>query len=264
MALSLPTRRPFNWKVWLFVLVLVVPSGFAVIPYSSTLTSTTYKPDELPGVILATLLNDLILVVLAGIGLFLASRIGLGLPFVEAWVKREPTQGGLRRAFGSSVLIGVVASLVFIVLDIFVFGPPLAAELDRLGIVIPATVQPPAWQGFLASFTGGVNEEVMFRLFGVSLLAWLGSLVSRDSEGRPRPAVLWIAIVVIAVAFGLSHLPATAAIGLPLDALVVTRAIVGNGIVGIPCGWLYWRRGLESAMVSHFSADIVLHVLLAL
>jgi len=113
----------------------------------------------------------------------------------------------------------------------------------------------------LESFTGGVNEEVMFRLFGVSLVAWVGGLVSRDSEGRPRPAVLWIAIVVVAVAFGLSHLPATAAIGLPLDALVVTRAIILNSIVGIACGWLYWRRGLESAMVAHFSADIVLHVL---
>jgi membrane protease YdiL (CAAX protease family) len=258
------TRRPFNWKVWLFVAVLVIPSSFAIIPYSSTLTSTTYRPDELPGVILVTLFNALILVVLAGIGLFLASRIGLGLPFVEAWLKKEPTQSRFRRAFGLSVLIGVVASLVFIALDTFVFGPPLAAELDRLGIVIPATVQPPAWQGFLASFTGGINEEVMFRLFGVSLLAWLGSLVRRDSESRPRPVVFWIAIVVIAVAFGLSHLPATAAVGLPLDALVVTRAIVGNSIVGIPCGWLYWRRGLESAMVSHFSADIVLHVLLAL
>ena len=264
MAISLSARSPFNWKVWLFVAVLVIPSSFAIIPYSSTLTSTTYRPDELPGVIVVTLVNALILVVLAGIGLFLASRIGLGLPFVEAWVKGEPIQGRFRRAFGLSVLIGVVSSLAFIALDTFVFGPPLVAELDRLGIVIPATVQPPAWQGFLASFTGGVNEEVMFRLFGVSLLAWLGSLVSRDSEGRPKRVVLWIAIVVIAVAFGLSHLPATAAIGLPLDALVVTRAIVGNSIVGIPCGWLYWRRGLESAMVSHFSADIVLHVLLAL
>lgn len=96
------------------------------------------------------------------------------------------------------------------------------------------------------------------------MLAWLGSLVSRDGEGRPRRSVLWVAIIVIAVAFGLAHLPATVAIGLPLDALVVTRAIALNGIGGIAFGWLYWRRGLESAMVAHFSADLVLHVLLVL
>jgi hypothetical protein len=25
-------------------------------------------------------------------------------------------------------------------------------------------------------------------------------------------------------------------------------------------GWLYWRRGLEAAIVAHFAADLVLHV----
>ena len=29
----------------------------------------------------------------------------------------------------------------------------------------------------------------------------------------------------------------------------------------IAFGWLYWRRGILLAMVAHFSADIVLHVL---
>lgn len=244
----------------LFVLVLVVPASYAIIPYSLTLTSATLKPEDLP----AVLVNVLITGALAAVGLFFAARIGLGLPFVEGWVKRESIRSRFRRVLLISALVGVVASLAIIVLDTFVFGPPLAAELDRLGIVLPATVQPPAWQGFLASFTGGINEEVMFRLFGVSLLAWLGSLVSRDSEGRPKPVILWIAIIVIAVAFGLAHLPATAAIGLPIDTLVVTRAIILNGIGGVAFGWLYWRQGLESAMVGHFSADIVLHVLLAL
>ena len=74
---------------------------------------------------------------------------------------------------------------------------------------------------------------------------------------------MWIAIVLVAVAFGLAHLPATAAVGLELNALVVSRAIVLNGLGGIVFGWLYWRRGLESAMVSHFTTDVVLHVILA-
>ena len=260
-AISLATRRPFNWKVFLFVLALVVPASYAIVPYSMTLTSSTLT---LPAILINGTITVLQTGVFAAIGLFLATRIGLGLPFVEAWVKKEPTQGRFRRALGLSVLVGVVAGLVMIGLDVFVFGPPLAAELDRLGIVLPSTVQSPAWQGFLASFYGGVNEEVVYRLFGVSLLAWLGSLVSRDSEGRPKPVVLWIAIIVIAVGFGLAHLPGTAAIGLPIDVLVVTRAIVGNGVGGVAFGWLYWRRGLEGAIVSHFSADLVLHVLMAL
>jgi len=66
-----------------------------------------------------------------------------------------------------------------------------------------------------------------------------------------------------AILFGLGHLPATSML-LPLTPLVITRAIILNGLLDVAFGYLYMTRGLESAMISHFSADIVLHVLLAL
>jgi membrane protease YdiL (CAAX protease family) len=97
----------------------------------------------------------------------------------------------------------------------------------------------------------------------MSVLAWLGKFISHTADGRPTTAILWIANVLAAVLFGLGHLPATSML-LPLTALVVTRAIVLNGLLGIAFGYLYMTRGLESAMIAHFSADIVLHVLLAL
>jgi hypothetical protein len=31
-------------------------------------------------------------------------------------------------------------------------------------------------------------------------------------------------------------------------------------MIGIVAGFLFWRRGIEMAMVCHFFADIVLHV----
>ncbi len=46
-----------------------------------------------------------------------------------------------------------------------------------------------------------------------------------------------------------------------LSPAVVARALVLNGVGGVVFGWLYWRRGLLAAMVAHFSADVVLHVL---
>jgi len=45
-----------------------------------------------------------------------------------------------------------------------------------------------------------------------------------------------------------------------LDALVVLQVIVLNALCGLAFGWLFWRHGLEHAMVAHFSADLVLHV----
>jgi membrane protease YdiL (CAAX protease family) len=96
----------------------------------------------------------------------------------------------------------------------------------------------------------------------MSFLVWLGRFVSKTSDGRPTLAVLWIANILAAVLFGLGHLPATAGL-VPLTGLVVTRALVLNGLIGTGFGYLYFKHGLESAMISHFSADIVLHVLFA-
>ena len=262
--ITLPVNRPFNVKVLLFLVVLLIPATYAILPYTLTLSSASLDLIGLPLLLILQLVNVAIYAVLAAIGLFLAVRIGLGLPFVEGWVKKEPIWNKFPKVIIFAVFIGVLFGAVVILLDYFVFGPPLQAQLESFGITIPESVRPPAWQGALASFSAGITEEVIFRLFGVTLLAFLGSLLFRDSEGRPKIAVLWIANILIAVGFGLAHLPATAMIGLPLTELVITRAIVLNGIGGLAFGWLYWTRGLESAMIAHFSADIVLHVILVM
>jgi len=256
--------RPFSKKVFLFLVVLIVPASYVILPYSFTITSTTLGPGELPLILVLTLIDVAFITALAAAGLYLAARIGLGLPFVEGWLEKEPMWDRFRRVLIFSVAVGVIISVVIVALDIQVFGPPLEAELENLEISIPEGIRPPPWQGALASYSAGVTEEVMFRLFGVTLLAWLGSLVFRDSEGRPKPAVLWIAIILVAVLFGLAHLPLAISVGLPLTPLAITRTVVLNSIGGVVLGWLYWTRGLESAMVAHFSADIVLHVILVL
>jgi membrane protease YdiL (CAAX protease family) len=48
-----------------------------------------------------------------------------------------------------------------------------------------------------------------------------------------------------------------------LTPIIVLRTLVLNGLLGIAFGHLYRTRGLESAMISHFSADLLLHVVLA-
>ena len=55
-----------------------------------------------------------------------------------------------------------------------------------------------------------------------------------------------------ALLFGAGHLPTTATL-MPLTPLVITRALLLNGLGGIVFGWLYWKRGLLAAMLAHFS-----------
>jgi membrane protease YdiL (CAAX protease family) len=260
-------NKPYNWKIFLIVWIAAVIGVIAIIPYSLTLQSGVLAGLNLPMplVLLISIAQNAVLFgLLTALGLFFANRIGLGLPILEARLRGETVGDKVRAILPLSIIIGVVASLLIVALDIFVFQPALLRELgDSANTLNLQTAQPPAWQGLLASFYGGISEEVMLRLFVMSLLAWLGSFLSKTIEGRPTSAVFWNANILAAVLFGLGHLPTTAML-IPLTPLVITRAIVLNGLAGVAFGWLYWKRGLESAIIAHFSADIVLHVLLAL
>jgi membrane protease YdiL (CAAX protease family) len=89
---------------------------------------------------------------------------------------------------------------------------------------------------------------------------WITFKIKKSGDGNPTIIGIWLSIIIAAVLFGIGHLPATAQI-VDLTGIVIVRAIVLNGIGGIIFGWLYWKKGLESAMIAHFSTDIVLHVI---
>lgn len=257
----------FNRKLFFILWIASVFGVVAVIPYALTLQAPLLEKTDLP-LPLETLIplqvaaNALILGLVVAAGLWLAARTGLGAPLLENWLEKSPPRYPWKEILFLGITVGIISAVLIALADYFLFEPRVNAQLSAMGIPLPETLKPPAWQGFLASFYGGITEEIFLRLFFLTLLAWLGSFVHRDREGRPTHAVLWIATILAAVAFGLGHLPATAAAGLPLTPLIITRALVLNGVVGMAAGWLYWSFGLESAMIAHFSADIILHVIL--
>jgi len=135
-----------------------------------------------------------------------------------------------------------------------VFAPRIPEALST------SDVKAKAWTRFLVSFYGGIDEEILLRLFIVSGLAWILGRFWVNASGLPTNGAFWTAIILAAILFGLGHLPATKAI-VPLTTMIVVRAVVLNGLAGIAFGWLYWQYGLETAMVAHFSADILLHLI---
>lgn len=259
--------KPFNWKLFFILLAACLAGTLAVLPYALELQAPALESmPPLPWTILIPIqvLQTLVLFGIAiAAGLWAANRIGLGLPILEDALARRPVRRQLLNILPLSVVVGVAASALIILLEIFFFQPRLAAGLrDGTAALDLINAPPSAWKGLLASLYGGINEEVLLRLGLMSILAWLGGLVARAPDQHPAPAVFWIANVLAAVLFGLGHLPATAVL-IPLTPLVIARAVVLNGLAGIGFGWLYWKHGLEAAMLAHFSADLVLHVLLA-
>ena len=256
-----------NWKVYFSLLVAAVLATIAVIPYSLELQSGLLAqldiPIPLPALIAIQMAQSaLLLAILIFFGMILMKRVGLSTPILDSMTKGESASDILRAILPVSITLGVMAGLVIIGLDLL-WQPLLLEELGDKADALAQTAQPAAWKGFLASFYGGIVEEILLRLFMMSLLAWLGSFISKTAEGKPTRTAFWIANILAAILFGLGHLPATAML-MPLTPFVIARAIVLNGLAGITFGYLYQSRGLESAMIAHFSADIVLHVLLAL
>lgn len=248
-------KNAINWKLFLVLLAASLLTSLMVLPYALTLIHGSGL-EITPVILAAQIVQAAVLFSIAiFVGLFLAKRVGFGLPIFEALLKGEKPGAYLGSILRPSVGLGALAA-VLIVLFSFPFG---SLSVDFLN----AEMAVPVWKSFLASFYGGIAEEVLLRLFLMTLFVWITFKIKKTADGKPTAAGIWFAIVFSSLIFGLGHLPITSGIT-AVTPVVVLRAIVLNGIGGIIFGWLYWKKGLESAMISHFSADIVLHVLIPL
>jgi hypothetical protein len=233
-----------------------------VMPYTLELTSAAIQKAQermrQPRwviILLQSAQSAVLLALATGLGLLIAHQIGLGAPLLDGLLAGRNVTTQALAMLAPALILGVASAAVLLLLEIVVFWPRLPKAM-RDEFPIPAL-----WKRFLASFYGGIDEEILLRLFLLSLLAWLIGFVWHDPNGMPALGALWLANVIAAVIFGLGHLPATVAVVKKLTPLLVWRAILLNGIVGVATGYLYWRYGLEAAMLAHFSADIVLHVI---
>jgi len=246
-------KNIINWKLFLILIVSCIIGTVLVIPYQFALTSVEVDV-SLFLIVLSAVANSLILFSIATFfGLLLSKKIGMGLPILEGVLQKENKTIEFKSLLLPSIGLGILAGIL-----ILVFSIPfnrLIPEFQNWEVLAPA------WKGFLASFYGGIAEEVLLRLFLMSLLVWITFKIKKTKDGKPTIFGIWLSIILAAILFGIGHLPATAQIVENLNGIVIARAIVLNGIGGIAFGWLYWKKGLESAMIAHFSADIVLHVI---
>jgi hypothetical protein len=246
----------FPLSVFFVLLGLAVFGGIAIIPYSFNLNKDKVALAKVTPRVLALISfvqTAILMAIAAGVGLLAAGPIGLGAPYLQAALSGKSVPVPFVSLLPLAIGLGVLSFLALALLERFVFGPHMPEALRT------SDVKAKPWARFLASFYGGINEEILTRLFLVSGFAWIISRFWKTASGMPADSAYWTAIVLAAVLFGLGHLPATKAIT-PLTTMIVIRAIVLNGVAAITFGWLFWRYGLETAMVAHFSADILIHV----
>jgi hypothetical protein len=98
--------------------------------------------------------------------------------------------------------------------------------------------------------TGPMMEEVVFRLFGMSVIAWL-------VYPNAKRETLAFAIVLVgsAVIFAVPHLERRLPDSSMLANYYLAALMVKYTLLGVPLGWVFWRCGLPYAIICHGGAN---------
>lgn len=172
-------------------------------------------------------------------GYILAEKLGLWKP-----IKFE------KRSLTVTLILSVIAGIIFS-LDPWTFGNLIDGikESTAAGMTV---------YGIIASILyGGIIEEILMRLFVMSLIAFLISKIFYKKREEIPAKVFVIANVAAALLFAASHLPATLVTFGELSPMLLFRCFLLNGGFGMLFGWLYRKHGLHYAMISHATVHIV-------
>lgn len=232
--------------------LILLPQLQQLIPAENT----EFSPAGL--VVLSLVQPTVLLAIATAVGLKLAPLVGF-----RSHLAAVPSQGSaalvpllqeLPLATAGGVLFAGLSLLVDAVIlpQLGPLGPTLSLTANRSGGVTLASV-----------LYGGITEELLMRWGLLTLLVWLGwRLVRRGRSGseegslsRPGVGVVWGAIALSSLLFGLGHLPILLA-RVPLSSWLLLRTLGLNGLGGLLFGWLYWKRSLEAAMIAHIAAHL--------
>lgn len=236
------------WSEFILLFAAAIVGAAAVVPYSLRLAQgRALRFSKTTLFVLSLVQNAVIFAFVIWLGLLAAHALGFGAPYLEsllAGIALPPLVGLM-----AGMLLGAAAGAVLLIADLF-FEPYWPQPLRD------ASLQTTVIDNLLASLYGGINEELLMRLFGFSALVWLAAFL-----WHPTALMFWIANIVMTILFGLGHLPALKSVIGSLPGLMVVRSLLLNAPIGLLCGWLFWTYGIESAILAHFFADIVYHVI---
>ncbi len=203
-------------------------------------------PAPLWVVSIASLAQSALLVALAAwAGVALAPAVGLRAPAFEAAVTGRPIASALTPQLLPGGIAGVLGGMLLVAVTSY--APAALAHVQ-------ARFSPPLLARILY---GGITEELLLRWGLMTAFVWLAWRFLQHRRGAPRVGYVWLAIAASAFVFGAGHLPAASALLGALDMNVVVFVIGANAAFGLLFGYLFWRFGLEAAMIAHALAHVV-------
>ena len=233
----------------LSLLLIDLDALIAILP----IPAGTEIPMITPALKLLSLVQPaVILSVAVLVGVVLASKVGLSSPVAEA----AASGGDSVSAFKPQIIPGIVGglaggvSLVLIATALKPFlSPEVLARLGEYGKILPLPTR---------LLYGGIAEELLLRWGLMTLLVWAAWRLFQKGQDRPKSAYFVGAILISSVVFAIAHLPVAFMLFPEMTLALTMFVIVGNSAFGLIAGYLYWKKGLESAMIAHALTHIVM------
>ena len=230
-----------NWKFLLLVLLGGLIGGYCIGLYGyDSLSKELLKELQDQNVskemvALSSMVQYGILfgVILASFGIVLSEKIKL-------WKKFKID----KKAIIVTIISAIIGALVLFPGDKLIFGSFNTWVSEQY------TVKPTFYKMIGGLLVGGIIEEVMMRLFFMSLIVFIVSKLFYKNKKELPTIVFVIANLISSLLFALGHLPSTATMT-TLTPLLIIRCLLFNGGLGIVFGFLYRKYNLGYAMISH-------------
>ncbi len=243
-----------NWIFLLVVLILCTIGGYFMALYSFSYVDPLVLEEGIKQVgskeklIIITMASVAVYAIIFGsVGVILSNKAKL-------WKKFKKDNSAIKWL----IIISILGGLSISVLDKYFFGrfiEPVAKSYETK----------PTIEYIIGSFTyGGVFEEILLRLFLMSLISLvIYKLFYRKEEVVPTKVYV-IANIISAIIFAAGHLPSTYQLLGYLDGIILFRCFLLNGTFGLAFGWLYRKYSIHYSMLAHFGCHLVSKALLLL
>lgn len=211
-------------------------------------------PTITPALKLLSLIQPSILLGLAVLtGIAFAHSVGLSAPVAEAVASASDWVAAIKPQVMPGLIGGLLGTICIVAATVAIkpyFATQTSERISQFTGLMPLPTR------FLY---GGITEELLLRWGVMTLLVWVIWRVLQKGS-TPKASAFVAAILLSAFLFGAGHLPVAFFILPEVTASVVLFVITANSVFGVVAGYLYWKKGLESAMVAHVTCHLLLFI----
>ncbi len=225
-------------------LIGIATIAFSELPLPEVIKEEILQHTSKEALTLLILINPaILLLIMTLIGISLQPKTILKTPIIDRIVGLS-NEVVKKDFLITGIVLGLLTGIMISVWT-YLFTPYLPESIINLNENIKLSV--------LTRFLyGGVTEEILLRFGFMTLLVWLFVKIKNTNLSY------WGAILISSLLFGVGHLPIVFSTVDNINNILVLYIILGNTIGGVAYGWLYWKKGLESAMIAHIITHLTL------